>query len=426
MSVRFRLLPSPAQEVALLAHCAHARFVWNLALEQANMWRRWQGPTPNSAVRMRQLAEARQDNDWLASGSSSVQQGALRDFDTAMSGFFNGHKRRPRWRKAGVDEGFVVRDLKVKRASRRTGMVFVPKVGCVRFRLSRDWSALESATSARVTKKSGQWHVSFTTGKPSEITAGTGATVGIDRGVAASIATSDGVLDSAPGFSPVEEDRLVRLQRRLARQVKGSNRRAKTKASIGRLHLRRSNRRKDWVEKTTTDLARTYNLIALEDLKTSQMMRRPKPKPDPDTPGAFLPNGAAAKAGLNRGIAGSLWGLFEQRLSDKVGDRRLIKVPAAHTSQTCPECGHIARENRESQAVFACITCGHVDNADTNAARNILRRALGDQERGSVTNASAFGAEARALESTPTRGLSGARTHQPRTRRVNQPERALA
>lgn len=366
------------------------------------MWRRWQGPGPNSAARMRQLSEARADNEWLASGPSVVQQGALRDFDKSMSGFFKGTNRRPRWRKAGVDEGFVVRDLSVKRASRRTGMVLIPKLGHVRFKLSRDWVAVEAATSARVTRKSGQWHVSFTTEVPAKIVAGTGAVVGIDRGVANSIATSDGIFDSVPGFSDLEEQRMVALQQRLSRQVKGSNRRARTKTAIGRLHLRRTNRRKDWVEKTTTDLARTYDLIAIENLNIKAMMARPKPKPDPDEPGQHLPNGASAKAGLNRGIAGSMWGLFEQRLSDKIGDR-LIKVPARNTSRECHECHHISADNRESQAVFECVNCGHQAHADINAAQVILSRALDPRK--------------------PTRGLSGARTHQSRQRRVNQPQR---
>jgi putative transposase len=86
MANRYRLTPTPGQEAALREHCAHARFVWNLAVEQQSWWRPGRGSAPGAAVRMRQLAEARAAEPWLRAGSSSVQQQALRDFDKAMAG----------------------------------------------------------------------------------------------------------------------------------------------------------------------------------------------------------------------------------------------------------------------------------------------------------------------------------------------------
>jgi transposase len=102
------------------------------------------------------------------------------------------------------------------------------------------------------------------------------------------------------------------------------------------------------------------------------MVAQPKPKPDPETPGAFLPNGAAAKSGLARAIHASCWGKIDQRLSDKM---EVVKVRAAYTSQRCSRCGHVSGENRESQEVFICKNCGHKDNADINAAENIKEAA---------------------------------------------------
>src|SRR3954470_10528377 len=138
--MRFRLAPTPAQEAALLEHCAHARFVWNLAVEQHRHWRAGRASAPDYLEQCRQLTEARREFGWLAAGSQTVQQQALRDFAQAMRNFFAGTHRRPTWRKAGVHEGFrqvAIKPHHVKRLTRRFSQIWVPKVGCVRFRLSR-------------------------------------------------------------------------------------------------------------------------------------------------------------------------------------------------------------------------------------------------------------------------------------------------
>jgi putative transposase len=135
---RFRLLPNP-EEKALLGHCRDARYVWNLAVEQQRHWQPGRN-VPGFVEQCRQLTEARAEYAWLRAGSQTVQQQALRDFAQAMSNFFNGTHRRPTRRKAGVHEGFRQVALKprhVERVNRRFGRVWVPKVGWVRFRLSR-------------------------------------------------------------------------------------------------------------------------------------------------------------------------------------------------------------------------------------------------------------------------------------------------
>jgi transposase len=121
-----------------------------------------------------------------------------------------------------------------------------------------------------------------------------------------------------------------------------------------------------------------YGLLVVEDLKIRNMMRRPAPRPDPDHPGRFLPNGAAAKSGLHRSIHDAGWARFVSILRAKAEEagRVVIDVDARHTSDRCEACGHTAKENRASQAVFACRSCGHTLNADEHAARNILRAGL--------------------------------------------------
>lgn len=335
------------------------------------MWTRDQGPTPGYVEQARQLTEARAVFGWLRAGSQMVQQQALRDFEQAVKNFYAGSHRRPTWRKAGVHEGFRIagsQASRIRKLSRKWAAALVPKVGWVRFRLSR---AVPDAKSYRMTRdRQGRWHIAFAA-IPEPIPApGTGEIVGIDRGVTVSAALSTGELLTCPKLSERERQRLKQLQRRLARCRRGSNRRQRVKAAMAKLHARAANRRKDWVEKTSTDLARRFDAIRVEDLDIVSMTSRPKAKPDPTRPGAYLPNRRGAKSGLNRGILTNGWGDLVHRLEQKARGR-VEKVNPAYTSQTCSVCGHCAPGNRESQAVFWCVACGHRAHADVNAAVNI-------------------------------------------------------
>jgi putative transposase len=324
---RYRLLPTAEQAVVLVEHCGHARYVWNLAVEQQ----------------------------------------ALRDFAQAMRNFFNGTHRRPTWRKAGVHEGFrqvAVKTQHIERLNRRFGRVWVPKVGWVRFRVSRP--VPEGVKSYRITcDRAGRWHIAFAHAPEPNPAPGDGSVVGIDRGVAVAAALSTGELLEVPGLSRGKVKRLRVLQQRLARAERGSNRRARTKRAIAKLKAREADRRKDWVEKTTTDVARRFDVIRIEALDVRAMTR--SARGTMDQPGV----GVAAKRGLNRGISRSCWGLFAARLQHKAAGR-VEQVPAACTSQRCAVCGHTAPENRKSQAVFQCQACNAGPcNADVNGARNI-------------------------------------------------------
>ncbi|MEV5751829.1 transposase [Actinoallomurus sp. NPDC052308] len=357
-----------------MEHCAHARYVWNLAVEQHQHWQPGRASAPGYAEQSRQLTEARKAFAWLAVGSQTVQQQALRDFAQAMSNFFAGTHGRPTWRKAGVHEGFRIvgrRGLHwdARRLSRKVGEVWVAKVGWVRFRWSRQ--VPDSARSFRVKRdRAGRWHVCFAVIPPPIIGPGTGEVVGVDRGVAVSAALSTGERLSVPGLRGTEANRLRRLQRQLARAKLGSNRRARAKIALGRLRARETDRRKDWVEKTSTALARRYDVIRVEDLKIKNMVR--SARGTLDAPGTNV----RAKAGLNRSIHAAGWGLLVKRLEQKAPGR-VEKINPAYTSQTCHACGHCAAESRESQAVFRCRACGHADHADVNAAKNIRDIAAG-------------------------------------------------
>jgi putative transposase len=363
---RFRLLPTPAQQVGLLEHCRHARFVWNLAVEQQQFWQPGRH-APHYNEQSAQLTEARAESEWLAVGSQTVQQQALRDFAQAMRNFFAGTHRRPSWRKAGVHEGFRqvgVKPHHVAKLNKRYGRLWVPKVGWVRFRWTR--AVPEDVKSYRITRdRAGRWHVAFAR-IPAPIPGPRdGSVVGVDRGVAVAAALSTGALLHSPRLTPGEQIRLRRLQQRLARAEHGSNRRQRTRVAIAKLKARDADRRRDWVGQTTTDLARRFDTIRVEQLDVRAMTR--SARGTLEQPGVHV----AQKRGLNRAISCQGWGQLVARLDHKAAGR-LERVPAAYTSQRCCACGHVAPENRKSQAVFACVACDAGPcNADVNAARII-------------------------------------------------------
>ena len=256
----------------------------------------------------------------------------------------------------------ALRPGQVRRLNRHWGQVFIPKAGWVRFRWSR---AVPESRSFRVKlDRAGRWHVAFAT-IPAPINGpGTGQVLGVDRGVTVSAALSTGEMLTCPRLSVGRQRRLKRLQRRLARARLGSNRRSQVKSAIARLRACEADARKDWAEKLSTDLAGWFDVICVEDLRITGMVR--SAKGSIDKPG----RGVRAKAGLNREILASGWGILALRLEEKAPGR-VQKVHPMYTSQRCSACGHVAGENRKSQAVFACTACRYIANADVNAARNI-------------------------------------------------------
>ena len=261
-----------------------------------------------------------------------VQQ-ALRDFAQAMTNFMAGTHGRPSWRKAGRHEGFRI--------------------------------VAEGVKSYRITRDpAGRWHVAFASAPGLVPAPANGEVVGVDRGIIVSATLSTGEMVSAHGLTTCEQRRLRRLERRRTRAQPGSNRRATVKRAIARLKTREADRGKDWAEKTSTDIARRFDVIRVENLNVGSMVR--SARGTADAPG----RGVAAKAGLNRGIYRSGWGLLVRPLEEKAPGR-VEKIQPAFTSQRCSACGHVDRKSRESQAHFRCTACGYAGNADVNAAKNI-------------------------------------------------------
>lgn len=289
-----------------------------------------------------------------------MQQQALRDFDRARRRFYDRTHGRPTWRKAGRHEGFQIvgpQASRVEILSRRWAQVKVPKVGWVRFRLSRN---LPGTKSYRVTRdRADRWHIAFAAIPKPVVGPGDGSVVGIDRGVVVTLALSDGTTYQVP-----TDRNIKRLQRCLAMAKRGSSRRAQLKSQLARMQARNKDTRKDWIEKSSTAIARSYDLIRIENLKIKNMTR--SARGTADNPNYF----GAQKAGLNRSILSAGWGEFATRLEEKAFGR-VEKINPAFTSQRCSGCGLIASESRKSQALFCCVACGFTGNADLNAAKNI-------------------------------------------------------
>jgi putative transposase len=220
----------------------------------------------------------------------------------------------------------------------------------------------------------------FCVGVPAQPLPTTGRQLGLDLGVHHLATTSDG--DHLPNYrlGQRSEARLRGAQRELSRKKRGGANRRRAAQRVGAIHRKVARQRLDHAHKLSRSVVNANDVIVHEALRIANLTRRPPPRPDGE--GGFVANGASAKAGLNRSILDAGWGLLLRLLAYKAEDagRTVIAVGARHTSQTCHGCGHVDAGNRLG-TVFRCLRCGHVDDADTNAARNILRAGLAQREQ---------------------------------------------
>ncbi|MFI1253720.1 RNA-guided endonuclease InsQ/TnpB family protein [Streptomyces netropsis] len=377
------LTPTQLWKIEDQGHAARA--MWNLLHDLWTMTPKCQ----RSLARMdAEIRRARKEVDWLAALPAQAAQQVLKTYMRAWSNCWEGRAEAPTFKarfrtRAAIDipQG---RDLRIKRLTRRWGQVWVPLVGLVRFRWTKDVPVGKRAdkdnriTGARLVKDHTGWHIVFrvrTEVEEPKPHAGPG--VGIDVGVTRPLALSDGTFrDHDEWLTPKEKERLRRLERTRERQKshrkpgdKTSSRLARTNHRIAGYRARAKRRTLDWQHKTTTGIAEQFGIIGVEQLNITNMVK--SAKGTTEEPGKNV----RQKAGLNRSISGEAWGrsvtLLEYKLADRGG--HLVKVPAPNTSTRCHACGFITEGNRESQAVFVCKneTCRWSGNADTNGSFNI-------------------------------------------------------
>ena len=227
--------------------------------------------------------------------------------------------------------------------------------------------------SATIKYKAGKWYVSILVDQGVRAPKiNNNPPVGVDLGVAHAVVTSKGDFHDSESWSDTQRSRLKRLERKKARQVKGSNRWQKTKLAIAKLHQHAQNKRTDFNHKVSNDLAKSHGTVVVENLKIQNMTQ--SAKGTIEEPGKNV----AAKATLNRLILENAWGQlthFIEYKCEREGSQ-FIKVAPQYTSQTCAKCWRQHSESRFSQSGFKCVYCGHEDNADLNAAKVVKQKGI--------------------------------------------------
>ncbi|MFD8119781.1 RNA-guided endonuclease InsQ/TnpB family protein [Streptomyces albidoflavus] len=394
----YKFLPRPTagQEVALRAMPADHCSLYNGALqERREAWRHSSKTSIKYGDQSVQLKEIRTfDPERQGRWSFSSQQATLRRLNKAFAGFFRRVKagEKPGYpRFKGVGRFDTVTFPKDGDGCRwdstphdRQVRVRLQGVGHIRVHQHRPVKGRVKTISVK--REGRRWYVVLACDNvPAEPLPTAGSIVGIDMGTVHFFTDSNGVHVENPKFLDKMAAELAAAQQHLATFPKDTRRRTKkhraAARNVAKLHAKVRRQRLDHHHKQAYALVRKHDVIGHEKLNTVDLTKAPGPKPDPDNDGAFLPNGATAKAGLNKSILDAGWGQFLGILANKAesAGRRVIPVDARNTSRTCPSaaggCGHVAKENRVTQAKFECIACGFVENADRVGALNVLHRA---------------------------------------------------
>ena len=380
---KFRLRPTARQHVALEKCLASHRELYNVALQERRDAWRLRGTGVSYGDQSAQLKDIREVRPDVGSWSFSSQQATLRRLNRAFAGFYRrvnagetpGYPRfKPAHRFNSVE---WPRDGDGCRWQPDTRRVYLQGIGHLKVTVHRQVRG--RVKTIQVRREGRRWLLVLSCDEvPTRFLEPTRAAVGVDVGIASFATTSDGEHVPNPRYGRVAAAKLGAAQKALARKQRGSNNRRNARATVATRHRKLANQRRNFHHQVARALVADYGLLVVEDLKIGNMVRRPPPRPDPDRLGGFLPNRAAAKAGLHRSIHDAGWAQFVSILRAKAEEagRVVIGVDARHTSDRCEACGHTATENRASQAVFCCRACGHTANADEHAARNVLRAGL--------------------------------------------------
>jgi putative transposase len=365
---KFALQPNGEQQRNMRRFAGSCRFVFNkaLALQQE---RREQGEKNLSYAGLCKVLtewKAQPETIWLKETHSQPLQQTLKDLERAYVNFFEKRADFPRFKKKGMGDSFrFPQGCKLEQTNSR---IFLPKLGWLRYRNSRP--VLGDVCTVTVSQSGGKWFVSIQTRREVETEQPQGGIVGLDMGIACFTTLSDGSHYDPLNSFKKHQQRLKRYQRRMARKVKFSANWKKAKAKVTQVHIDIGNARKDYLHKASTIISQNHAIVCIEDLQIRNMSKSSK--------GNVEQHGkkVAQKSGLNRSILDQGWGEFRRQLDYKLAWRggHLIAVPPHNTSRTCPACGHISDENRQTQARFECVECGYENNADYVGAINVLER----------------------------------------------------
>ena len=376
---RYRLHPTVRQSRALSAQLNHQRELYNAALEERiGVWK-WGKRSVSLFDQYKTLTSLIEVRPEVVASGITLCRGTLKRLDESFTAFYRrakigGAPGFPRFKAARSFDSLQWEDKGGWKIKNESSRLYLLGVGDVKANYYRPIVGTPKAITVK--REGTKWWLSVRcVDVPALPLVPTGRQVGIDLGITNIVATSDGRQIPGEHFGSKTRHKLAVAQRRLATKQRGSARRRRQVEVVAQLHRKVANQRKNTAHQLSREIVNAYDFIVLEKLTITNMVRAPKAKPDPNDPGAYLPNGAAAKAALNRSIHDAGWGTLTSLLSYKAesAGRVVVTVDPRYTSQRCAECGHTEAANRVSQAVFRCCSCGHGDHADVNAARNILR-----------------------------------------------------
>ena len=364
---KFELMPNGEQKRDMRRFAGARRFVYNRALDIQKTNYTAGGKLIGYVDMANRIPEWKKEFPWLKESPSQALHQSLKDAERAFKNFFEKPVSFPRFKKRGVGDSFrFPQGFEIDKANHH---IKFPKSGQMRYRNSM--VILDTAKNITVSQSGGKLFASIQTEREIEqpIQSATNA-IGIDIGIVRFATLSDGSFIAPLGSFKKHEQRLARYQRRMSHKVKFSKNWLKAKRRVQKIHTRISNARKDFLHNATTEISKNHAMVAIEDLQVSNMSK--SSAGTTETAGKNV----AAKSGLNKSILDQGWFEFRRQLEYKLNWNGgiLVPVPAHYTSQICPACGHVAKENRKTQAKFVCMDCGHEENADVVGAKNVLAR----------------------------------------------------
>ena len=371
---KFRLYPNKEQQDLINKTIGCCRFVANFSIAQQkreeDYWvitnelvqqgflnrNNYKTKCFNKTQSIKDIVQLKKHYIWLKEVDSIALQAAVENIADAYSRYYKKQNGKPKFKsKKNPVQSYTTKSTNnnIKVVDR---YIQIPKLGFVRFANSRDINGvIKRATIRR--NPSGKYFISILAETEVNKFQETGSNIGIDVRLTKFATLSNGVQYDNPKFFRKLEKKLIKEQRILSRRKKGGCNWNKQRIKVARIHEKIANCRADYLHKLSTEIVKSHDIIGMEDLKVKNMQQNKE---------------------LAKGISEVSWYQFRVMIEYKANwyEKKFVLINPKYTSQKCNKCGYIDKNNRISQSKFVCQSCGHTDNADVNAAKNIKELAL--------------------------------------------------